>query len=401
VSVISVAHLGVAVATIAAVGAIATPNAFAATLSIEDSSGTVAVGGTLKSTTTLGAHAQDGSTVDIALLRGADCSGAVVRTTTWGDGKRANGDPDPNDVITDVNQSTTFTFSVGNADGGTFSWRAILHESGSPDQTDCSGAVNVATTTPSMTVTAVNAATGGVIRATANLTNRVKQPVDGPEPAITFKAYAPSDSSCSGSPVATSTRKVFTNQSAYTSDNYTAATPGTYRWRISYTGDGNNAAITTPCGTPSSQVADGTTPPTDGPTCNGVPATIVGGKKGETILGTKGVDVIVARGGRDIVNGRGGNDIICGGAGNDILRGGGGNDIIFGGAGSDDVQGGKGNDELHGDAGGDRIVGGKGNDRLYGGKGNDGLDGGKGRDFGDGGPGTDVARSIERVPARS
>jgi Ca2+-binding RTX toxin-like protein len=394
-----VSRVGVVGATIAAAGAIATPNAFAASIAIQtNDTGPVGVGGTLHSKATLGPNVAEGSTVDIDLMRGADCSGPVVKGTVWGDGKKANGDADPNDVIHHINSSQTFTMAIGNADGGTFSWRATLHDNGATSSS-CSASVTVAPHPTSMTVTAANAATGGAIRATANLGARVKEPLGGPDPSITFTVYAPSDGSCSGAPIATSTRKVFTNQSAYASDNVTASAAGTYRWKITYSGDGNNGPATAGCGTAASDVADGAKPPSNGPTCQGVPATIVGSKKGETIIGTKEVDVIVARGGKDIVNGKGGNDIICGGSGKDILRGGGGNDVIFGNGGSDDVQGGKGNDELHGDAGGDRIVGGAGNDKLYGGKGNDGLDGGKGRDFGDGGAGTDVARSIERVPA--
>ncbi len=73
------------------------------------------------------------------------------------------------------------------------------------------------------------------------------------------------------------------------------------------------------------------------PSCNGVPATLIGTGNDDIMLGTSGDDVIVGRGGNDLIKGRGGNDLICGGAGNDTLEGG---------VGEDDLRGGQGNDVL-------------------------------------------------------
>lgn len=90
-----------------------------------------------------------------------------------------------------------------------------------------------------------------------------------------------------------------------------------------------------------------------GPTCMGVPATIVGDGDANLIRGTDGRDVIVAGGGNDKILGRGGNDLICAGSGNDIIIGGEGRDRIFGQWGKDRLKGGPGFDTLDGGPGAD------------------------------------------------
>jgi hypothetical protein len=85
-----------------------------------------------------------------------------------------------------------------------------------------------------------------------------------------------------------------------------------------------------------------------GPSCFGVPATIVGTKGGDVIEGTPKADVIVGLGGSDFIKGRAGGDRICGGpnpepSASEVrpenLEGGRGNDRIYGGVGSDDING--------------------------------------------------------------
>ncbi len=148
----------------------------------------------------------------------------------------------------------------------------------------------------------------------------------------------------------------------------------------------------------------------DGPTCNGIPATLVGTRNDDTLRGTGRDDVIVGRGGNDRIMGRGGNDLIYGGAGNDTIYGGQGDDELVGGSGRDRLRGEAGDDVLNGGGGEDRLRGGNGNDTLIGGKdddilrgdngrdilrgnnGDDELHGGNGRDELRGGAGTDICR---------
>jgi Ca2+-binding RTX toxin-like protein len=93
----------------------------------------------------------------------------------------------------------------------------------------------------------------------------------------------------------------------------------------------------------------------DGATCEGLPATIVGTSSNDTINGTDGVDVIVAKGGNDVIKSYGGNDVICGGSGNDKIATGAGDDVAIGGTGDDWVTS---------EAGGDRVDGGAGDETV-------------------------------------
>ena len=113
------------------------------------------------------------------------------------------------------------------------------------------------------------------------------------------------------------------------------------------------AATPTPTGTPS-----------EGETCDGLPATKVGTSRSEVIIGTNGRDVIVAKGGNDVIIGLDGDDVICAGSGDDLVIGGKGKDRIFGQGGNDTLLGGRGDDYLDGGSGFDHCVGGEGHDTF-------------------------------------
>lgn len=84
------------------------------------------------------------------------------------------------------------------------------------------------------------------------------------------------------------------------------------------------------------------------PTCNGIPATIVGTPGNDVLFGTPGPDVIVGLGGNDMIIGLTGDDIICGGAGNDLIFSGPGDNMVFGGLDNDILIGGSGDDYIDG-----------------------------------------------------
>jgi Ca2+-binding RTX toxin-like protein len=92
-----------------------------------------------------------------------------------------------------------------------------------------------------------------------------------------------------------------------------------------------------------------------GPTCEGLPATIVGTDGNDTLEGTPGVDVVVAKGGNDVIRGYDSDDVLCGGPGNDRLMTGSGADLAIGGPG---------NDWVTSAAGADRVVGGDGDETV-------------------------------------
>jgi hypothetical protein len=67
--------------------------------------------------------------------------------------------------------------------------------------------------------------------------------------SITFTLFGPNDATCVGSPVETETVSDITNAGTYyTTTGYTAITAGTYNWVASFSGDGNDNAVSTPCG---------------------------------------------------------------------------------------------------------------------------------------------------------
>jgi uncharacterized repeat protein (TIGR01451 family) len=123
-----------------------------------------------------------------------------------------------------------------------------------------------------------------------------------------------------------------------------------------------------------------TTKVTQGPTCGGKSATILGTEDNDVITGTEQRDVISALGGDDEVNSLGGKDALCGKSGNDKLKGKGDADLVKGGGGRDTGKGGGGDDTVKGGPKPDRLRGGSGDDLLAGGGGNDNCRGGSGTD---------------------
>ncbi|MGI8686761.1 MAG: hypothetical protein ACR2MO_17005 [Acidimicrobiales bacterium] len=90
---------------------------------------------------------------------------------------------------------------------------------------------------------------GGSVRDTATLSGGAS-----PTGTITFNVFGPDNATCSGTPASTSTRTVSDNGS-YTSDPYTPAATGRYRFVATYSGDANNApAGPTACDDPNEDV---------------------------------------------------------------------------------------------------------------------------------------------------
>ncbi|MCA1684154.1 MAG: hypothetical protein LC708_03395, partial [Actinobacteria bacterium] len=117
---------------------------------------------------------------------------------------------------------------------------------------------------------------GGAVSDTATLTGGTS--LTG---TITFRLFAPTDPTCSGVPVSTST-KVVAGTGTYPSDLFTATAPGTYRWVASYSGDANNpAAGPTACADPAESVTV-TAPPPVNLTTTASPGVAVGGAVHDT-----------------------------------------------------------------------------------------------------------------------
>src|SRR6185437_8795385 len=68
--------------------------------------------------------------------------------------------------------------------------------------------------------------------------------------AVTFKVYAPGDSTCTtslGTLAAASNTANADGNGTYASADFTTTTVGVYRWRAFFAGDAKNSAVSTPC----------------------------------------------------------------------------------------------------------------------------------------------------------
>jgi uncharacterized repeat protein (TIGR01451 family) len=84
----------------------------------------------------------------------------------------------------------------------------------------------------------------------------------GPTGTITFNLYGPSDTSCAG-PTVFSTTKTVTGNGSYTSAPFTSNALGTYRWVVTYGGDAsNNSTAPGTCGDSTESTAVGKASPT-------------------------------------------------------------------------------------------------------------------------------------------
>ncbi|MDQ1422278.1 MAG: hypothetical protein QOJ52_4240, partial [Acidimicrobiaceae bacterium] len=135
------------------------------------------------------------------------------------------------------------------AEGGVGTYHWIAAYSGDANNAPVTGAcadpgesVVVTRAVPTLTAQASgDTVAGGQITDTAIL--------NGTDPAtgtITFSLFGPNDATCGATPVFTSIVPV-NGDGSYTSAPFVALLAGTYRWTAAYSGDANNAPVSTPC----------------------------------------------------------------------------------------------------------------------------------------------------------
>ena len=73
---------------------------------------------------------------------------------------------------------------------------------------------------------------------------------NSPTGAIVFKLFGPGDSTCSNAPAFTSAAQSVSGNGSYTSPSFAPLSAGTYSWEALYSGDVNNAPVTTACSDP-------------------------------------------------------------------------------------------------------------------------------------------------------
>src|SRR5439155_24218984 len=78
-----------------------------------------------------------------------------------------------------------------------------------------------------------------------------------PTGTVTFNLYGPADATCTGSVVFANTQPL--SAGSATSADYVTTQAGTYHWAASYSGDANNAGVTSACANEAVTVAQTTT----------------------------------------------------------------------------------------------------------------------------------------------
>ncbi|MDQ6726796.1 MAG: right-handed parallel beta-helix repeat-containing protein, partial [Actinomycetota bacterium] len=204
---------------------------------------------------TITTQASPGGPIGVALSDTAAVSGGS--TPTGGVSFALYGPNDPTCTGAPVSTSTALLDATFKASStpftptapGTYRWLATYGgDDGNPPAgpTACGDpaeqAVVTAAPTIATTATPATAPVPSQITDTATLTGGAN-----PTGSITFRLFGPTDTTCTGTPALTSTKTV-TGNGTYTSDPYTATTPGAYRWIAAYSGDVNNAAVTGLCG---------------------------------------------------------------------------------------------------------------------------------------------------------
>ena len=125
----------------------------------------------------------------------------------------------------------------------------VVKYSGDANNTPAEGACgdsgeisNVAQDVPTITSAATGATLGAAIHDTAKLEGG-----HNPGGTLTFSAYGPNDSACTGAVAFTKTVAVG-GAGEYGSTDFTPSAAGEYRWVVTYSGDADNRATAAACG---------------------------------------------------------------------------------------------------------------------------------------------------------
>ena len=202
------------------------------TLTTTASSGVV-VGGTVHDTATLSGGYNPAGTITFNLYGPNDssCGNTPAFTSSpipvSGDGDYGSGD------FTTTTAGTYLWIAAYTGDGNNASASTTCGET---NETVVVSAGFSTTASPGVTV-------GGAVSDTATLSGG-----DNPTGTITFNLYGPNDSSCANTPAFTSSAISVNGNGDYGSGDFTTTAAGTYSWKASYSGDTNNASVSTACG---------------------------------------------------------------------------------------------------------------------------------------------------------
>ncbi|HEY2665872.1 MAG TPA: hypothetical protein VGK51_03455, partial [Actinomycetota bacterium] len=190
-----------------------------------------------------------GTISDTATLTGGVIPTGAITFNLYGPGDTTCATSIHSQAVT-INGNGTFSadaFTPSSA--GTYRW--VASYGGDPNNapvttscTDPSEQVSVTKATPSISTTPSGSVpAGGNVSDSATLTGGVN-----PSGSVVFTLYAPGDTACQ-SPISTMTGTLSGGTASSGAVPVTAA--GTYNWVASYSGDANNSAVASPCGSES------------------------------------------------------------------------------------------------------------------------------------------------------
>ncbi|GAC1338488.1 MAG: hypothetical protein NVSMB29_04350 [Candidatus Dormibacteria bacterium] len=192
----------------------------------------VAPGGTIHDTATLSGGFQPTGTITFKAYgpNNATCAGNPAVTSVKG----VNGNGDYISANFTAVLKGTYRFVASYS--GDANNNAVTTTCNDPNEsTTVKARVTIATTaSPSVGI-------GDSISDTATLSGGFV-----PAGTLKFSAYGPDNATCAGSPAFTSVKTV-SDTGEYTSDSFTPSNAGTYRFVAAYSGDANNAPVTTAC----------------------------------------------------------------------------------------------------------------------------------------------------------
>jgi hypothetical protein len=118
-----------------------------------------------------------------------------------------------------------------------------------PEGTFIAGPPQTSSATMTTAVSASSIKLGGSVNDAATLTGGTT-----PTGSLVFKLFGPSDPTCSAAPAYVSPAQTVSGDGVYDSPTFMPTATGTYSWVAEYSGDSNNAPVTTACGDPKEQV---------------------------------------------------------------------------------------------------------------------------------------------------